>query len=206
MEFSIPLNKFEKEKRVEELHLEGKTIRETSKVVHMSFRDISKIIKSYDKKVRLQQTKNEEQKTNQQITTKKLSLSSKAFKLFKEGKKPTEVAIELDISYKQVSKFWYQFLKLENKFDCYKFYEACQNDLPSLLSINNFIKRNNIFGPDIANVLRVADDTAKLYQTHSNLKIEINRLEQTKNNYSFNQNTSYQQLLPLGLPEHCYSY
>ena len=37
----IPLNKFEKEKRVEELHLEGKTIRDISPIVHMSFRDIS---------------------------------------------------------------------------------------------------------------------------------------------------------------------
>jgi hypothetical protein len=33
----IPLNKFEKEKRVIELHLEGKTIRYMSKEVRMSF-------------------------------------------------------------------------------------------------------------------------------------------------------------------------
>ena len=36
----ILLNKFEKEKRVRELHLEGKTIRDISPVVHMSFRYI----------------------------------------------------------------------------------------------------------------------------------------------------------------------
>jgi DNA-binding NarL/FixJ family response regulator len=42
----IILNKFEKEKRVIELHLEGKTIRDIAKEVHMSFRDISKIIKN----------------------------------------------------------------------------------------------------------------------------------------------------------------
>jgi hypothetical protein len=35
----VPLNKFEKEKKVITLHsLEGKTIREISKDVHMSFR------------------------------------------------------------------------------------------------------------------------------------------------------------------------
>ena len=34
----FPLNKFEKEKRVIELHLAGKTIREIAKEVHMSFR------------------------------------------------------------------------------------------------------------------------------------------------------------------------
>jgi hypothetical protein len=31
----IPLNKFEKEKKVRELYLEGKTIRDMSKEVHM---------------------------------------------------------------------------------------------------------------------------------------------------------------------------
>ena len=55
--FQIPLNKFEKEKRVIELHLQGKTIREIAKEVHTSFRDISKLIKSYDKKTRIQQNK-----------------------------------------------------------------------------------------------------------------------------------------------------
>ena len=45
------LNKFEKEKRVIELHKQGRTIRQIVPEVHMSFRDISKIIKAHDKKV-----------------------------------------------------------------------------------------------------------------------------------------------------------
>jgi hypothetical protein len=48
------LNKYEKEKRVIELHLQGKTIREISKEVHMSFTPISNIIKTCERKVRLQ--------------------------------------------------------------------------------------------------------------------------------------------------------
>ena len=44
----IRLNKFEKEKRVIELHKQGKTIKEIAKEVHMAFRDISKIIKKYE--------------------------------------------------------------------------------------------------------------------------------------------------------------
>jgi hypothetical protein len=42
------LNKYEKEKRVIELHLADKTIREIAKEVHMSFTPISKIIKAYE--------------------------------------------------------------------------------------------------------------------------------------------------------------
>ena len=58
----IPLNKFEKEKRVIELHLKGKTIRHISKV-RMSFRDIS-IKKDYEKQKRLE-TKKEDKPSNQ---------------------------------------------------------------------------------------------------------------------------------------------
>jgi transposase len=160
----IPLNKFEKEKRVILLHLEGKTIRAIAPIVHMAFRDISKIIKTYDKK-RLQNNKEANSQSNQKI--KKPSISSQAFKLFIEGKKPTEVAIILDIQYEKVSKFYYQFLKLEKKFDCYEFYQECHHDLPTLLSINNFMKKNNFYGEDVANVLRQAKTiaTLQLYET-----------------------------------------
>jgi orotate phosphoribosyltransferase-like protein len=88
------LNKFEKEKKVIELHKEGKTLKEIATEVHMSFRDISKIIKEYEKKKRLESKKEE---NNQFSQIKKPSISSQAFKLFSDGKKPTEVAIILDI-------------------------------------------------------------------------------------------------------------
>ena len=67
----------------------------------MSFRDISFIIKRYNKKIRIQQTKKEE--NNQQpTTTTKLSLSSRVFILFRKGKKPSEVKVLLDIPFKKV--------------------------------------------------------------------------------------------------------
>lgn len=194
----IPLNKIEKRDLVIKLHKEGHTYREIAHIAHISVRDIKPILKKYERKKRLENNKRKE--NNQETTTtKKPSLSSQAFKLFKEGKKPTEVAIELDISYKHVSKFWYQFLKLEKKFDCYEFYEVCQYDLPSLLSINNFMKRNNVSGTDIINILKTANDVI-------NLRAEIERLEQMKNNDLLYKNTNYLPLLPVGLPEHCYRY
>jgi transposase len=96
--FQIPLNKFEKEKRVIELHLHGKTIREIAKEVHMSFRDISKLIKSYYKKTRIQQNK-KEQENSQSSKIKKLSKSSQAYELFLKGKTPVQVAIDLDLDF-----------------------------------------------------------------------------------------------------------
>jgi uncharacterized protein YerC len=199
---SFPLNKFEKEKRVIELHLEGKTIREIAKEVRMSFRDISKLNKAYDKKIRLRQIRKE----NSQPTTKKPSLSSRVFKLFSDGKTSTEVIVELDIPPEKVEKLWSQFLKSERMEECYDFFQECQYDIQTLLSINNFMQRNKVYGNDIVNVLRAANDVIKLNQMVSNLKTEIEKLKQIKNNYSINQNTNSQPLLPLGLSKSYYEY
>jgi DNA-binding Lrp family transcriptional regulator len=147
----IPLNKFEKEKRVIEMHLAGMTIRQIASEVHMSFTSISKIIKAYERKKELQ-AKREENNQNGQI--KKPSISSRAFKLFSDGKKPTEVVIELDIPPEKVEKLWSQFLKSERMEECYDFFQECQYDLSTLLSINNFMKRNNMYGKKIVKVLR----------------------------------------------------
>lgn len=203
LEFSIPLNKFEKKEKVIELHKQGKTIRQIAPEVHMSFREISKIIKAYQKKLRLQQTKKETNNQSSQTTTKKLSLSSQAFKLFSEGKKPTNVKIELDITPEKVEKIWSQFLKSERMEECYDFFQECEYDIPTLLTINNFIKRNNIYGPNIANILRKANKVVNLNMTIINLKTEIEKLKQTKNNYSLNQNM---QPVPLGPLPRYYSW
>ena len=86
MEFTIPLNKFDKEKKVIELHAkEGKTLKEIATEVHMSFRDISKIIKAYDKKIRLQVKKEDPNPSNQ---IKKVSKSSQAYQLLLDGRTP----------------------------------------------------------------------------------------------------------------------
>ena len=83
--------------------------------------------------------------------------------------------------------------------ECYDFFQMCQYDIPTILSINNFIKKNNIQGKDIANVLRTATDVNNLNKTYHSLKNEIEKLKQNKINYSLNQNTNnYQQPVPLG--------
>ena len=114
----IVLNKFEKEKKVIELHLQGKTIRDIAKEVQMSFRDISKIIKAYERKITLQAKREE----NNQKTTKKLSLSSQAYGLFLNGKTPVQVAMDLNLDFQRVRKYWTEFLLLQNMKDLYNIY------------------------------------------------------------------------------------
>ena len=96
---SQPLNKFEKEKKVIELHKHGRTIRQIAPEIHMSFRDISTLIKEYDKKISKENKKRKENNHSNQKPAKKLSLSSPAFTLFSDGKTPVQVAVDLNIDF-----------------------------------------------------------------------------------------------------------
>jgi hypothetical protein len=186
LEFTI-LNKFEKEQKVIHLHhKEGKTLKEIAIEVHMSFRDISRIIKKYERKKELQAKREEGNKTNQ---PKKPSISSQAFILFKEGKQIDEVKVLLDISYKLAIGYWSAYLESIRMFEAFEFYQENSYDMPTFLRINNFLKLNNVYGKDIVNVLRTANSVINLNQTILNLKGEIEKLKQTKYNYSLNQNT-----------------
>ncbi|MGI9012410.1 MAG: hypothetical protein ACR2F1_14660 [Nitrososphaeraceae archaeon] len=173
----IHLNKFEKEKRVIELHNQGKTIREISKI-HMSFRDIGRIIKTYEKQqAALKETK---PKSDSPHRNKKLSKNSQTFKLFRDGEKLIDVVIDLELSYEQDDKLWSQFLKLERMHEAYEFYNDYEYDIPGCLSIRNFIKNNHVHTNRIADILKNAKDIVGLQLHISILKHEIEELKQTK--------------------------
>ena len=87
-------------------------------------------------------------------------------------------------------------------YECYEFYQDYQYDIPTLLSINNFIKRNNISGNNILNFLRIIKNIINLNQSYSNLKKEINNLEQKKMSLLYYSHSRYSlQLLPLNKPK-----
>ena len=93
-------------------------------------------------------------------------------------------------------------MRLERMYECYEFYQDYQYDIPTLLSINNFIKINNISGNNILNVLRIIKNIINLNQSYSNLKKEINNLEQKKMTLLYYSHSRYSlQLLPLNKPK-----
>ena len=167
----------------------------------MSFRDISKIIKAYDKKARLLVTKKRE--NNQPNQIKKPSISSQTFILFKEGKKIDEAKVLLDIPFKLTIRYWKQYLKSIGMFESFEFYQDHSYDIPTLLSINVFMKRNNISGKDIVNVLREANDVINLNNSISNLKSECETWQRVKNNHD---NASLEPLPKINWNYHNYHF
>jgi uncharacterized protein YerC len=200
----IPLNKFEKRDLILRLLKEGKTYRDICHIAHVSPNDIKPIAKEYERKKRLETKK--EEKDNQSIKNKQPSIRNQFFKSYLQGNKMIDIAVQLDISAPKAEKLYFEVLKLNRMDECYEFYEDHSSDIPTFLTIDLFMKRNNISGPDIVNVLRKANKVINLNQTILNLKTEIEKLKQMKNNYSLNQNTNYKPLLPLGLPAHYYNY
>ena len=203
----IPLNKFEKADLILKLLKEGRTYRDICHLAHVSPRDIKPISKKYEQQKRLENNKRKE--NNQEPTTKKLSTSSQAFLLFQEGKKPDDVKVLLDIPFKKARLFWIQYLKSIRMFESFEFYQDHSYDIPTFLSIDVFMKRNNIYGKNVVNVLRTASDIFHLNQTYSKLKEEIKNLELKRMSLLFYPNSSYslQPLLPLNKPNYnCYPY
>jgi hypothetical protein len=97
------LNREEKEKKVLDLYYnKGYTYKQLTRELRMSPNQIR--IKRHEE-------------NNDAISNKKkeLSLSSKAYKLFYEGKNNVEVAIKLDLPQEQVTKFRLEYWRLQNQ-------------------------------------------------------------------------------------------
>jgi transposase len=79
----LTISEERKERIIDLYYNQGKTTREIAKIESISIRDISAIRKE-EEEARRQKNKDQEQ-------------SSKAYKLFSEGKQPVEVAIALNL-------------------------------------------------------------------------------------------------------------
>ena len=96
----------EREKLVIDLYKnQNKSIREIAKIAKMSFRDIGFILKKEGLNHGLA-TIGDNDNNNKKSSNEK---ATQAYKLFSEGKKPIEVAIELGLRENQVDKFFREF-------------------------------------------------------------------------------------------------
>ena len=120
----VILNKKEKEELVVKLHQENKTIRQIAEIVHMSFKDIGAIIRRIDGRAN----------DNNEIYFNK-SKATQALHLFKNGKKPIEVAINLDISASEIEDILQEYWVLNQLDELALVYHEIRNDLDSISKI-----------------------------------------------------------------------
>jgi DNA-binding Lrp family transcriptional regulator len=121
------LSREEKEKMVLDLYYnKGYPYRQLAKELRMSPNQISEIIKRHDE-------------NNEAIASKKkeLSLSSKAYKLFYEGKNNVEVAIMLDLPQEQITQFRLEYWRLQNQDKLESLYMLTKGKVSVLRKIYN---------------------------------------------------------------------
>ena len=141
----VVLNRREKEQLVIKLHREGKTIREIALVAHLSFGDIGSIIRKIDGKV------------DDGVDLKNKSPETKALSLFSSGKKPIDVAIELNLSASEVQNILEEFWVLNELDELALVYLEIKNHLTLFLRLFHIMKKNRLINQkDIQTVLRYA--------------------------------------------------
>src|SRR5438067_6579603 len=134
-------NYSERERLVIDLYKnQNKSIREIAKTAKMSFRDIGFILKkeglSHGITTIEDNDKNNKKSSNEKTT--------QAYKLFSEGRKPIEVAIELNLREGQVNKFFREFWKLKRQYRLYELYQQIEPYLPSFLKLHKALKKRGL--------------------------------------------------------------
>ena len=143
----VILNKKEKEELVVKLHQENKTIRQIAEIVHMSFKDIGAIIRRIDGRAN----------DNYDLDLNNKSKTTQAMYLFKSGKKPVDVAIELDISAGEIEDILQEYWVLNQLDELALVYYEVKNHLDLFLRLFHIIKKNKLINQkDIPTVLRYA--------------------------------------------------
>ena len=131
------LNRQEIEDYVIDLyHNQKKTFREIQKIVRKSPRDIRAIL-----------DKVEPERAS-------LSESSRAYRMFKEGSNPTDVAITLNLREKQVSELYREYWNLIGLYHLNQIYEAIKYDIWSVVELHRKMKTEDLSPQQVTRILK----------------------------------------------------
>ena len=172
------LTRQEKERLVLELYSQGKTYREISKEARISLRDIGVILN----KVMEEKTKGEEgikqQENDEKNQEQQLSLSAQAYKLFSEGKTPIQVAIELNLSESEATKFCREYWKLKQLHNLNTVYEKIKDDIELFLRLYRLSKAKGMGLKQVVNLLAIANnDLPALKERFKSLRNDVSILQ-----------------------------
>jgi hypothetical protein len=145
----------ERERRVLELYDQGKSTREIAKELRMSLRDIGFILKKGQVNhgiVTIMDNGNNS--SNSKPPNEK---ATQAYKLFSEGKKPVEVAIQLSLSEKEATRFYTEYWRLKRLYSLYHIYQESKGNLSYILKLFRLAKRHGITADNIEWFVNMVD-------------------------------------------------
>ena len=150
------LNNVEKEKLVIDLYYNTlKNVRQIAQEARISFRDIGAILKKKEAAVngsgnRIVVADNQEQQSNDSNNNKPSNeKATQTYKLFSEGKTPVEVAIQLNLSEKEATRYYTEYWKLKRLYSLYHIYQESKGNLSYILKLCTLVKRQAITADNI---------------------------------------------------------
>jgi transposase len=144
----------EKEKQVIKLAEEGKTTREIAKEVHISLKDIGKIIQKVNgDDLEIAEKEKEKEKEKR---LKSLSPYVRAFQIFKDKLSLADVAIELDLDTDTVLNYYKDYLRLVRTNSFMSIYDELKKDdfLPIFIHLYRRIKKEGLTKQDITALIK----------------------------------------------------
>jgi DNA-binding CsgD family transcriptional regulator len=165
----------EREQAVLDLYNQGKTIREIAKELRMSFRDIGTVLKKEEKERQKRQLDND---SSTYSGSNQSPLSTQAYKLFSQGKPPIEVAIELDLSEKQVTKHYREYWKLKGLYKLNLIHDEIKDDIVYFAKLYRLSKAAGKSAEHVVHLLNIANnDLIGLEDKYKKLQQNVNHLE-----------------------------
>jgi transposase len=132
----MSMTRQERERVVLDLYNQGKNIREIAKEARMSFRDIGIILnRAAEEKEEQQRKEGRQQDIILEQQQQPPSISTQSYKLFSEGKTPIEVAVALNVRESEVTRFYKEYLKLDQMHDLNVVYAELKGDIIPFLKL-----------------------------------------------------------------------
>ena len=143
----------ERKKRVIDLYFnQHKSYAEIAEIEHISPRDIHAIIKEEEARRQKYQHHQQQEET-----------FSKAYKLFSDGKKPVEIAIELNLREPEVTKLYREYLKLNLMHKLYSAYtELGDEGIADFLWLYKLSKKEGVGRQQVIKLLQLIDEDNSL--------------------------------------------
>ena len=161
----------DRRKRVIDLYFnQHKTYAEIAEIEHISPRDIHAIVKE-EKDRRLQYQHQQQQE----------EISSKAYKLFSEGKKPVEVAIALNLREPEATKYYREYWRLKRLDKLIFIYKETNGKLGPFLKIYRLIKEKGMSIDQVVNAVDIAIHKLPYMESlYEQLKEQVDKMQRTR--------------------------
>ncbi len=153
---------------------EGKTTREIAKIVHISLKDIGKIL--------LKVTGDEDPKIESEKLKKQRNLSdyAKSFQMFMQDKSLPEIVVSLDIDVNTVQACYCDYLRLMNMKNLVDIYNEIGPDLSLFLYLYRQIKKEELNKQEIARLIQNQRKFIEMEKAIDLLNNHINYLRKEK--------------------------